>query len=136
MRRYPVNSPQAAARILALTVLADGDISSGEFERLARPDVQGRLGMGHDELATLLHEVYDDLSSTAHLDIADTCPVDEYTLRNIVAELDDPALQVEVLQLCIDIAQSDGRVEMAESIVIAAAVDHWGLQCRMLQPVH
>ncbi len=30
MRRYLTNSPQAAARIVALTGLADGDISSAE----------------------------------------------------------------------------------------------------------
>ena len=31
MRSYPVNSPQAAARIVALTVFADGDIGDAEI---------------------------------------------------------------------------------------------------------
>ena len=36
MRSYPVNSPQAAARIIALTVVADGDIGAAEIEWLDR----------------------------------------------------------------------------------------------------
>ena len=36
MRTYPCNSPQAAARIVALTVLADRDIGKIELELLDR----------------------------------------------------------------------------------------------------
>lgn len=36
MRSYPTNSPQAAARIVALTVVADGDIGDAEIEWLDR----------------------------------------------------------------------------------------------------
>ena len=34
MRKYPQNSPQAAARILALTIIADGDLDKAEFALL------------------------------------------------------------------------------------------------------
>ena len=43
MRRYPVNSPQAAARIVALTVIADGDIGEAEIEWLDRLAGEVRL---------------------------------------------------------------------------------------------
>jgi len=36
MRRYPANRPQAAAGIVALTVVADGDIVDAEIEWLDR----------------------------------------------------------------------------------------------------
>ena len=36
MRSYPANSPQAAARIVALTVVADGDIKDAEIKYLDR----------------------------------------------------------------------------------------------------
>ena len=36
MSSYPANSPQAAARIVALTLVADGDIGSAEIEYLDR----------------------------------------------------------------------------------------------------
>ena len=38
MRNYPRNSPQAAARIVALTLLADGHIDKAEIDTLDRVD--------------------------------------------------------------------------------------------------
>jgi len=131
MRRYPNNSPQAAARIVALMVLADGDISSAEFELLAHPDVHAKLGLDRDALATVLHDTYDDLDSGARPNLPNTCPVDEFTLRDIICEIDDPELQKRLLRLCVDVANSDGRVDIAESIIISSAVDHWGLHRAM-----
>ena len=37
MRTYPANSPQVAARIVALTAVVDGDIGDAETEWLGRP---------------------------------------------------------------------------------------------------
>ena len=36
MRNYPANSPQAAARIVALTMLADGYLSKAELDAMER----------------------------------------------------------------------------------------------------
>ncbi|MFM2118860.1 MAG: hypothetical protein RL722_328, partial [Pseudomonadota bacterium] len=36
MRHYPRNSPQAAARLVALTLVADGHLAPAELEALAR----------------------------------------------------------------------------------------------------
>jgi uncharacterized tellurite resistance protein B-like protein len=134
MRRYPTNSPQAAARIVALTVLADGDISSAEFELLALPEVHAQLGLDRDALATVLHDAYDDLEPSARLNLPNTCPVDEFTLRDIVGEIDDPELQQRLLRLCVDIAHSDGTVDIAESIIISSAMEQWGLHAEIFRP--
>ena len=45
MRSYSANSPQAAARIVALTVVADGDIGDAEIEWLDRLAVHEQLGL-------------------------------------------------------------------------------------------
>ena len=47
MRHYPRNSPQAAARIVALTLLADGHLSKAEVEvgqKVKRGDRLGLVG--------------------------------------------------------------------------------------------
>ena len=136
MRRYPTNSPQAAARIVALTVLADGDISNAEFELLAHPEVQAQLGLDRDALATVLHHAYDDLEPSARLSLPHTCPVDEFTLRDIVGEIDDPELQRRLLRLCVDIAHSDAAVDIAESIIISSAMEQWGLHREIFRPAN
>ncbi len=53
MRSYPVNSPQAAARIVALTVVADGDIGDAEIEGLDRLAVHAQFGLVRQELHAL-----------------------------------------------------------------------------------
>ena len=76
MRSYPVNSPQAAARIIALTVVADGDIGAAEIEWLDRLAVHQQLGLGRHELHALLDIFCEDLLSSDQLKWADACPVD------------------------------------------------------------
>ena len=51
---YPANSPQAAARIVALTVVADGDIGDAETQWLDRLAVHEQLGLARHELHALL----------------------------------------------------------------------------------
>ncbi len=125
VRKYPKNSPQAAARIVALTIIADGDVNNAEFALLDRLAVHAQLGLDRDAL----HEVFDtlcaDLLSSNQLAWADACPVDAYTLEQILHEIDDPALRRKVRGLCIKLAEVDGHVAEGESIVLAAAAEHW-----------
>jgi hypothetical protein len=133
MRRYPANSPQAAARIVALTVLADGDIADAEIEWLDRLAVHERLGLARHELHALLDTFCEDLLSSGQLTWADACPVDERTLADLMAEIQDPALRLKLLRLCVELAEVDAHVDDGESIVLVAAVEHWGLHHEMFR---
>ena len=102
MRSYPANSPQAAARIIALTVVADGDIGEAEIEWLDRLAVHKQLGLARHELHALLDIFCEDLLSSDQLKWADACPVDERTLADLMGEIQDPALRLKLLRnLCI-----------------------------------
>ena len=125
MRRYPVNSPQAAARIVALTVIADGDIGEAEIEWLDPLSVH--------ELHTLLDTFCEDLLSSGQLNWADACPVDECTLADLMGEIQDPSLRLKLLRWCVELAESDAHVAQGESIVLVAAVEHWGLHREMFR---
>jgi hypothetical protein len=133
MRSYPVNSPQAAARIVALTVVADGDIGDAEIECLDRLAVHEQLGLSRQQLHGLMDTFCEDLLSSGQLKWADACPVDERTLADLMGEIQDPALRLKVLRLCVQLAEVDAQVDAGESIVLAAAVEHWGLQYQMFQ---
>lgn len=80
MRGYPANSPKAAARIVALTVVADGDIGDAEIAWLHRMVVHEQLGLTRHELHALLDTFCEDLLSNGQLQWTDACPVDERTL--------------------------------------------------------
>ncbi len=133
MRKYPQNSPQAAARILALTIIADGDLDKAEFALLDELAVHELLGLEYDVLHTVVDTFYADLLSSKQLAWSDVCPVDERTLAELMGEIDDPALRRKVLGLCIKLAEADGHVAEGESIVLVAAVEHWGLHRHMLR---
>lgn len=133
MRSYPANSPQAAARIVALTVVADGDIGHAETQWLDRMAVHEQLGMARQEFHALLGTFCEDLLSSGQLTWADACPVDERTLAELMGEIQDPALRRKVLRLCVELAEVDARVDEGESIVLVAAVEHWGLHHEMFR---
>jgi hypothetical protein len=134
MRSYPANSPQAAARIVALTVVADGDIGEAEIECLDRLAVHDQLGLKRHELHALLDTFCEDLLSSEQLRWADACPVDERTLAQLMGEIQAPGLREKLLRLCVALAEVDQQVAEGESIVLVAAVEHWGLHYDMFRP--
>jgi len=133
MRIYHRNSPQAAARIVALTVLADRDISKTELDLLDRLAVHEQLGLDQQELHAVLDSFCEDLLASGQLQWADVCPVDDRTLAHLMGDIDDPALRRKLLRLCIEIAEADAQVADGESIVLTTAVEHWGLHYEMLR---
>jgi len=135
MRNYPRNSPQAAARIVALTVVADGDIGQPELDLLERLGVHDQLGLERHELLDVLDAFCEDLLSSQQLKWADVCPVDERTLADLLGEIEEPALRMRLLRLCVELAESDAHVAEGEQVVLSAAVEHWGLQREMLRPI-
>ena len=128
MRRYPQNSPLAAARIVALTTVADGDLNRSELALLDELAAHERLGIPRETLHAVMDTFYEDLISSKQLAWADSCPVDEYTLKELLAEVVDPSLRRTVLDLCVRVAEVDGYVAEGESIVLVTAVEQWGLQ--------
>ena len=134
MRHYPCNSPQASARIVALALLADGDVSTAEFDLLDRLDAPAQLGLGRADLHQVLHAFCEDLLATAHGAWGQACRVDATTLAALMGEIDDPALRLRLLRLCVALVEADGHVAEGESLVLIAAVEHWGLHAETFQP--
>ena len=134
MRTYPDNSPQAAARIVTLAMLADGAVCGAEIDALDRSGVHQQLGLRADDWDAVVHDFWDDLLEAAQLTWADACRIDPRTLDELMAEIVDPALRLKVLRLCIAVVEADGNVEDGEAIMLGTAVEQWGLQREMLQP--
>lgn len=122
MRTYPRNSPHAAARIVALALLADAHLSKTETEALERLQVARRLGLAPNELYAVLHDFCADLLATSHLAWSDACRIDEATLKALLDEIDEPALQRELLELCTELVAADGHLAEGEALVLSAAV--------------
>lgn len=134
MRPYPVNSPEAAARILAMTLLADGRLSEVEIDLMDRMLAHERLGLSRSALQQVLHTCSQDLARMAHLNWTEACPLDPWTLQQLLSEVSDPALQRQVLALAVAAVEADEHVSDGERTLLTAAAEHWGLQRLLLQP--
>ena len=128
MRSYLRNSPQAAARIVALTMLADGAPCRDELEAAERLDLYARLGLDAADWQRVMHACCEDLLTSTHLSWDRCCRVDEETLAHLAAEVEDPRLRQAVLGLCCAVANADGRVTDGEWVVLTAMLDQWGPQ--------
>ncbi|WP_426144516.1 TerB family tellurite resistance protein [Polaromonas sp. DSR2-3-2] len=128
MRSYPRNSPQAVTRILALTMLADGHQCQSELALLERLQVHEQLGLSRAELHTVVHTFCEDLMAfSAGMCWADLSQLKSDPLRQVLGEVDDPALQGQVLDLCVSLVAADRHLAEGESVVLAAALLQWRL---------
>jgi hypothetical protein len=55
------------------------------------------------------------------------------SLAQLLRDILDPVLRLKLLRLRVGLAEADARVAEGESIVLAAAVEHWGLQSAMFR---
>ena len=127
MRPYPRNSPQAAARIVALTLLADGQLQRAELSSLEALDGAARLGLRRYELHAVVHDFCADLVDDARAARDDDCRITPALIELLLSDIDDPSLQRKVLALCAGVARADGRLDDGESIVLDAAIEQWGI---------
>jgi hypothetical protein len=132
MRTYSTDSPEAAARVVALALLADGDLSRVELARLDDLGAHEMLGLTRAELHGVLNDFCYDLLETTRLTWGDACRVDPLTLSQLLAEVQSPPLRSRVLSLCLAVAEADEVVTDGESLVLVSAVEQWGLQGEML----
>ena len=132
MRSYPRNSPEAAARIVALVMISDGHVCRSEVDAVQRLQVEQELGLAPGAFAQVVQTLCEDLLMGAYAGGSMMCSVDEATLASFLAELDEPALQAQVLRLASAAAEADQHLSDAEAWVMAAALRQWGLEA--IQP--
>ncbi len=127
MRRYPPNSPEAAARILALVLIADGQMCSSEIAVLRAMGAEHALGLEPHLLPHIVYTLSEELLAGGAKDGAFVASIDDRALAVLMAEISDPALQRTVLRLALAAARADGRLAEGEAVVMQAAQQHWNL---------
>lgn len=129
MRSYPRNSPEAAARIVALVLISDGQVSHSEIDALRQLGVEKELGLPSGAFSQVLVNLCEDLLSGSHGPAAGVCSVDSVTLASMLAEVDEPDLQSRVLRLASAAAEADSHLADAEALLVGAALLHWKIGC-------
>lgn len=127
MRSCPVNSAQAAARLIALAVLADRHLGTNELGLLERMNAASRLGLTREQFTEVVRHLSEDLMTSSCAVWGSACRIDTEALRSVMAEVTDPVLQRTTLDLCLAVVRADfHRAESGENLV-NALVQHWRL---------
>jgi hypothetical protein len=127
MRRYDPNSPHAAARVVALTLLADGAVSRCELGMLFRWDVCRRLGVDNVEMQLVLEDLARDLYEFGTPAWGDAGGLHPLVVQCVLDDVTDPALRREVLAMCQSLAEADSHLSDGECLVLDRAHSHWRL---------
>ena len=125
MRSYPKNSPRAAGRLLALTMISDGHVALSEIRAVYRSRILEHLGLDDDEFDAVLHELCDDLLATAH---HGTIQVDEALIDALLDEVEAPDLRRNLLRTMWRLADADGWLADSEAVVLNRAAIRWGAE--------
>jgi uncharacterized tellurite resistance protein B-like protein len=124
-RAYSLNSPHAAGRLVALALIANGEIKESERAVLHELHAREQLGLTQREWHDIVDSLCQDLLACASA--GGDCVVDQHTLDCWLAEVDDPELQQRVIQLCAHVIAADGYVEHGEGVVLRSALQQWVL---------
>ena len=127
LRSYPHNSPEAAARIVALVLISDGHVCSSEFDILKQLGAERELGLEPLLLPHIVHTLCEELLACGHQNGSLIGHVDDSALASLMAEISDPALQRKVLRLSLAAARADGHLADGEAMVVQAVRHHWSL---------
>jgi uncharacterized tellurite resistance protein B-like protein len=127
MRTYPNNSPQSAARIVILAMLADGHLSQSELDVLDKANAYPRLGLSREDLHTLMHTFCEDL--LCGLPWADAHRFKHQALSSWLNEVDNTELRLTVLQLCAQVMEADRHLADEECHLLTKVLEQWGLDC-------
>ncbi|GAA5165175.1 hypothetical protein [Viridibacterium curvum] len=125
MRQYRRNSPQAAARILALAVLADGELDAAEMSLIDALQDTSRFGLSEQAFEQVLRDFCSDVLTEARVDAAERCMVSPAIMKALFAEIDDEVLRNEIVRLALRIIRADLRFHRGESIFLQAMLRAW-----------
>src|SRR6201999_3320042 len=100
MHHYPLNSPEAAGRILAACLLTDGHLSLAELEALDRHGIEERLLLDRNRLLSVMQTLCEDLTRVGCLDWNKACQVDPVTLLLLAEDVQDPRMRRHIVELC------------------------------------
>jgi uncharacterized tellurite resistance protein B-like protein len=125
MRTYPINSAHAAGRILALTMVVDGNLAPSELAALDRSRILDFVALDQATFQQLLQGLCDDLLTGA---VHGVVQLDAPLLDELLAEITDPSLRRKLLQAMWKIADADGWLADGEAVLLARAGLAWGAE--------
>ena len=134
MRKYPIDSPQAKARIIALALLADGGLDKSEIECMDNRDIVECLGIGAGTFDQAMHHFCEDIEQYGLLQPNRQLDLGSPAIRDILDEAGQRSVREALLRTIFDIVLADRNLSLGEAQLTALAMSHWGIRRHELAP--
>jgi hypothetical protein len=125
MRSYPRNSPEAAARIVALILISDGHVSRSEYDALNRLDGALDLGLEPQDMPGIVQTLCEDLLMEGFDGRSLLSHIGDGFMVSLMAEVDEPQLQSKVLRVATSVVNADKHLSDGETAMLDAINHHW-----------
>ncbi|ANQ83385.1 hypothetical protein [Azoarcus olearius] len=113
------------ARLIALTLIADGDLASRELEALDRHRIAELVGVPRD---LLIQTVIDHCRTLRAGEAPGTLRVlDLERTERMLDSITDPALRALACRAMLVLSKADGRITLPEQTLLRHALTRWGL---------
>lgn len=127
MRQYVNDSPEAMARIIALSMLVDGGLDKSELDVMVRYGVLEYLGMSEDDFEKIVHLLCEDMLQCVPGIHHGQIELDEESIDHILLEIQDSRLRKTLLKIMLAVVDADQRLSDGEAILISRAMQNWEL---------
>ena len=125
MRAYPIDSPQAATRLLAMALVADGHYAPCELKTLDRLDACKRLGLSAEGMKSVIDTFCHELMQAQPGEWRGTASLAPEQRARLINEVRNPRLRAEVRSLCEAIVAADGHLADGEVELLDAMAQVW-----------
>jgi uncharacterized tellurite resistance protein B-like protein len=126
VKSYPVNSPHAMARVIAMMMVTDGALHDSEIEFLERNHAFEALGLSRIEFREVAQQYCADLIATSAA--ADAIHlIDPVRIDQIIACVTDMKKRKIVCKQALGIIAADGDVGGQETAVFRYVLTMWDI---------
>lgn len=125
MRSYQTDSNEAMARILALSMLADGGLDQSEIEVVANTNILKKLGMTGSQFQVVLHTLCEDMLQCMRGYDYGKIELDRHVIDQLLSEVATPCLQKQLLTVMLAVVDADGKMSDGEAVLISQALIRW-----------
>jgi uncharacterized tellurite resistance protein B-like protein len=121
------DSPEAAACVLSLAIMADGRLQGTEVGALDKHQAYAKLGMSREQFYEVMRDVCTALLERQTASGRSMFHLDEEPAVGWIDALQSPALRQTVAELALAVIRSDGELHPGESRLYWRVLDRWGV---------
>lgn len=125
MRKYPVNSSEAIARLITMVMATNNNKDSKELDMLESLDVYQLLGLTHKAFAQIVKDYFDDISDEADEADGTIHLIDRSRVDALLDDVLDQRKRILTCALIMDMCKSDGNISNPEITLLRYMMEQW-----------